>query len=262
MAAIVRVVRAVTSREQLAEFGYAILPDFLTPARVYRLTDAVESLYDAEGARAGSEFRQEPHCRRLANLVDKGALFRELIAETEVLQLVGEVLGPDYKLSSLNARSADPMSDSGQPLHADMGAVADERGFWVCNTVWMLDAFTEENGALRVVPGTHKWGRLPDVGKAEYPGEKLVTGAAGTVVVMNAHLWHGGTANRTTAPRRAIHGFYCREDKPQQQYQKALLRTETLARLTPLERKLLALDDVNNDLLSGDPERTVSGFLK
>ena len=41
-----------------------------------------------------------------------------------------------------------------------------------------------------------------------------------TVVVMNAHLWHGGTANRTSAHRRALHAFYTRWDKPQQQYQK------------------------------------------
>ena len=40
---------------------------------------------------------------------------------------------------------------------------------------------------------------------------------------MNAHLWHGGTANHSSAPRLAMHAFYCRDDKPQQQYQKQLL---------------------------------------
>ena len=48
-------------------------------------------------------------------------------------------------------------------------------------------------------------------------------------MVMNAHLWHGGTANRTAAPRLAMHAFYCRRDKPQQQYQKQLLRPEVQA---------------------------------
>ena len=145
-----------------------------------------------------------------------------------------------------------------------MAAIADERGYWVCNTIWMLDDFTPDNGATRVVPGSHKWGKRPqdvlaDPG-APYPGEVLVTGPAGGVVIMNAHLWHGGTANRTAAPRLAMHAFYCRRDKPQQQYQKRLLRPEVQAALSPELRELLALDDPLNDELSANVE-VKSGFL-
>jgi ectoine hydroxylase-related dioxygenase (phytanoyl-CoA dioxygenase family) len=88
-----------------------------------------------------------------------------------------------------------------------------------------------------------------------------VTGKAGTVVIMNTHMWHGGTANGTDRCRRALHGFYTRNDKPQQQYQKALLRPETVAALTPLQRRVLALDDAENDRLSSETTR-MSGFLK
>jgi ectoine hydroxylase-related dioxygenase (phytanoyl-CoA dioxygenase family) len=78
---------------------------------------------------------------------------------------------------------------------------------------------------------------------------------------MNAHLWHGGTANRATAPRLAMHAFYCRRDKPQQQYQKRLLRPDVQAGLTSELRALLAIDDPLNDELSANV--TVrSGFLK
>jgi ectoine hydroxylase-related dioxygenase (phytanoyl-CoA dioxygenase family) len=78
---------------------------------------------------------------------------------------------------------------------------------------------------------------------------------------MNAHLWHGGTANRTAAPRLAMHAFYCRGDKPQQQYQKSLLRAETQAGLTADARAILALDDPLNDDMSANV--TVrSGFMK
>jgi ectoine hydroxylase-related dioxygenase (phytanoyl-CoA dioxygenase family) len=78
---------------------------------------------------------------------------------------------------------------------------------------------------------------------------------------MNAHLWHGGTANRTSAPRLAMHAFYCRRDKPQQQYQKRMVRPEVQATLDADLRNLLALDDPLNDELSSSV--TVrSGFLK
>ena len=47
-----------------------------------------------------------------------------------------------------------------------------------------------------------------------------------------------------------MHAFYCRRDKPQQQYQKRLLRPEVQAALSPELRDLLALDDPLNDELS------------
>lgn len=129
----------------------------------------------------------------------------------------------------------------------------------------MLDDFTRENGATRMVPGSHRWGTRPQEvlqdPLAPHPQEVLLTGKAGSIAVMNAHMWHGGTANRTAAPRLAMHAFYCRRDKPQQQCQKQLLRPEVQARLTGEVRDILALDDPLNDALSSSV--TVrSGFLK
>ena len=78
---------------------------------------------------------------------------------------------------------------------------------------------------------------------------------------MNAHVWHGGTDNRTDHPRRAMHVYYIRGDKPQQQYQKQWVRAEVQARLSPTGRKLLALDDPRNDELSAVGSGK-SGFMK
>jgi ectoine hydroxylase-related dioxygenase (phytanoyl-CoA dioxygenase family) len=252
-------------RQQLDEQGYLVLPGFMEPGLLAALRGRIEELFAEEGDRAGAEFKQEPQSRRLANLVNKGEVFRRVIVMPAVLERVRHVLGAEMKLSSLNARSADPHSTWTQPLHADMGALPDERGYWVCNTVWMVDDFTPENGALRLVPGSHRWGRLPQAVLAEptapHPEEMLVTGTSGTVVVMNSHLWHGGTANRTAVPRTALHAFYCRRDKPQQQYQKQLLSAEVQRSLTSELREILALDDAENDRLSTEVV-VKSGFLK
>lgn len=251
--------------EQLDRDGYLVLEDFMGDRLLAELRDRVEELFLSEGDDAGSEFKQEEQTRRLANLVDKGEVFGRAIAMPEILEAVGRVLGPEFKLSSLNVRSANPQSTWVQPLHCDMAAIADERGYWVANTVWMLDDFTLENGPTRLVPGSHRWGRLPQDTladpKAPHPLEILLNGKAGSVAIMNAHLWHGGTANRTDRPRCAMHGFYARWDKPQQQYQKRLLRPEVQKGLTPELRRLLALDDPQNDELSANVTRT-SCFMK
>jgi ectoine hydroxylase-related dioxygenase (phytanoyl-CoA dioxygenase family) len=88
-----------------------------------------------------------------------------------------------------------------------------------------------------------------------------VTGRAGTVVVLNAHAWHAGTANRAGRPRTSLHAFYCRRDRPRLQDQKRLLRPEVQRRLPPELRELLALDDPLNDRLSAAVD-VRSGFLK
>lgn len=263
-------------QRQLDEQGYVILPGFMDPGLLGRLRRQVEALFTAEDDRAGSEFKQEPGCRRLANLVDKErtalapegdnephrSSFRAVLTDRRLLGYVEHVLGPEYKLSSMNVRSVNPHNGTTQPLHADMGALEDERGYWVFNSVWMLDEFTLENGPLRVIPGSHRWGRLPPEGLTDPQSEEqLVTGEAGTVVVMNAHLWHGGLANRTDRPRTALHAFFCRRDKPQQQYQKQLVRPEIQQSLDPFLRWLLALDDPLNDAVSANP-KVRSGFLK
>ena len=251
-------------RQQLDEQGWVVLDSGMGALRD-PLRERILALFAEEGDRAGSEFRTEERARRLANLVDKGDVFRRAIVLPAVLEGVRHVLGPRIKLSSLNARSADPHTDMGQPLHVDMGAIPDSSGYWVCNTIWMLDDFTPDNGPTRMVPGSHRWGTRPqdvlDDPLAPHRDEVLLTGKAGSVAVMNAHVWHGGTANRTAAPRLAMHAFYCRGDKPQQQYQKALLRPEVQAVLDPELRQILALDDPENDALSATVD-VRSGFLK
>ena len=252
-------------RQQLDDKGYIVIRDLIGPELLVALRTRIEELFAQEGRAAGSEFKQEVNAQRLANLVNKGEIFERVIETPQVLECMEHVLGSRFKLSSLNVRSADPYSDCSQPLHADSGAVADESGYWVCNSVWMLDDFTTENGAIRMVPSSQKWRRLPQDALADpvtpHPEEELLTGIAGTVVVMNAHMWHGATANRTGRKRRAMHAFYTRWDKPQQQYQKKLLSSEVQARLSPSLRKLLALDDPLNDELSSRLSGS-SGFLK
>jgi ectoine hydroxylase-related dioxygenase (phytanoyl-CoA dioxygenase family) len=252
-------------KRQLDALGYTVLENYMRPELLSELRETLDAVYEAEGDRAGSEYRIEQDTKRLANLVDKGDVFRRIIADPVVLEYVGHVIPGEFKLSSLNGRSPNPLSDWIQPLHCDVGAVADEQGFWVCNVIWILDDFTAENGATRIIPGSHHWGSLPQQvlsdPSAPYPGEVLLTAPAGSIAVVNTHAWHGATANRTGGPRRCVHAFYTRWDKPQQQFQRNMLREETKSGLSPELRRLLAIDDDLNARVSlADPMR--SGFMK
>jgi hypothetical protein len=252
-------------RRELQEQGYLILPGLIDPAWLEELREACRKLLEQEGENAGAEFRKEQNADRLANLVDKGDCFERLVSHPELLDAAASVLGPDCKLGSLNYRAALPYTDAPQPLHCDMGLVPDAQGNAVFNSIWLLDDFTPDNGATRIVPGTHRSGQIPQKVLADavapHPDEILILGRAGDVVMMNAHLWHGGTGNRTALPRRSLHGFFVRGDQPQQQYQKRLLRPETQAALSPELRKILALDDPRNDALSAAGSGR-SGFLR
>jgi len=252
-------------KRALQEDGYLILRGVMDPAWLAELRAETGRLLAEEGENAGGEFRKEAGSDRLANLVDKGETFLRLVSHPELLEAAEAVLGPDWKLSSLNYRAALPGDRSLQPLHCDMGLVPDGLGNAVFNSIWMLDDFTEENGPTRLVPGSHRSGKLPkDVladPSAPHPDEIVTLGKAGDVILMNSHMWHGGTANRTAAPRRSLHGFFVRGDQPQQQYQKRMLRAETMAGLSPLLRRVLALDDERNDALSAVGSGK-SGFLQ
>lgn len=90
-----------TELNHLDRQGYVTVEGVLDSHMLDAVRRRIEELYELEGENAGSEFRKEPGARRLANLVDKGELFQELIAIPRILDLVGHVLGPHFKLKQL-----------------------------------------------------------------------------------------------------------------------------------------------------------------
>jgi ectoine hydroxylase-related dioxygenase (phytanoyl-CoA dioxygenase family) len=159
-----------------------------------------------------------------------------------VLAAIAHVLAGEFKLSSLNSRAALP-GQGLQALHADWGKAVAPGDYYVCNSLWLLDDFTPDNGATRVVPGSQRGGKLPGDEmpdpSAPHPREVTLLAPAGTVVVVNSHTWHGGTRNISPNRRRAMHSYFCRRDQPQQLNQRQYIRPETEARLSLAARYIL-----------------------
>ena len=98
----------------------------------------------------------------------------------------------------------------------------------------MLDEFGPDNGATRVLPGSHLTGRTSSVladATAPQPGDTLVQGQQGSVCVFSSHLFHGGTLNTTDKHRNAMHGFFTRRCFSQQVDQQNALTMQTWNRL-------------------------------
>jgi ectoine hydroxylase-related dioxygenase (phytanoyl-CoA dioxygenase family) len=113
------------------------------------------------------------------------------------------VLDAGCLVSSLSSISIDP-GEQAQPIHADDQLLPLPKPHvpLVCNTMWALTDFTEENGATRVIPGSHLRDRSPVFGKPydSVPAEM----PRGSVLVWHGSLWHGGGANRTDEPRLGV----------------------------------------------------------
>ena len=147
--------------------------------------------------------------------------------------------------------------------------MADDAGPWVANVLVALTPYNDITGPLRVVPTSHLWGRLPAEGmpdpSAAHPAEVQVTCDRGDCIVMNAHTWHAGTENRSMdyeKGKAAVHLFWCRRDKPQQQHQKRLIRPEVQASMSNLGRWVVALDSEENEQTMRDHgDQTVSGAI-
>ncbi len=236
---------SAAEREFLDGNGYLPLPNVLTAERTAAMAARLDELAAAESATAGTEFKQEQGTIRLANLVDKDPLFEICFTHPRVLAAIAHVLQGDLKLSSLNGRFALP-GEGLQALHCDWKGAVTAGAFQVCNSIWLFDDFTVENGATRVVPGSQNWGETPqealDDPTAPHPDQVLLTAPAGTVVIFNSHTWHGGTLNRTEKPRRAMHSYFTRREQPQQTNQREWLSAATVQRLSPAARCVLDVE--------------------
>ena len=233
-------------KAQLDRDGFLPLPGLLSTSQVAAFNDKLAELLAAEGENAGKEVHQEAGTDRLSNLVDKAPdLFAPCYTHPRLLAGIAHVLNGDLTLSSLNARAALP-GQGLQGLHADWGKSVQPGDYAVCNSIWLLDDFTDANGATRVVPGSHRGGKMPGDVMANvtdaHPDEVKIIAPAGTVVIFNSHTWHGGTRNTTDKPRRAMHSYFCRRDQTQQLDQRKHLLPETVARLSLAARVILNVE--------------------
>ena len=183
--------------QALDEDGYAVVPHALDAASVVRLRQA----FDHAPAQSSGTQHVE-----ITDATPEAASWRALEHHPVLSAAAKHVLPHPYCLAGMHGRN--PLPGFGQQgLHSDWPRGPDGNAVML-TALWMLDDFTVENGATRVVPGSHRITRplAKELAQplAKHPGEKVVVGRAGSVLMFNAYLWHSGRRNDSTGPRRAV----------------------------------------------------------
>ena len=200
--------------EHFFKHGYVVVPNVLSAEKCAYFRQLLEGNYAdyaqhyATASSDKGSLSDKSNEKVVFNLHNKSLDWFALFEHPQILSIVSAALqqgsyqqAEPYYLNNISAR-CPLLGNPGQQLHIDSGLP----GVNYClkaNVVWLLDDFTEQNGATRIVPGSHTWTSFPPNGE-RHPDEIIVTGSEGSALVFNANLWHGGCANITNSSRWAL----------------------------------------------------------
>ena len=202
-----RVVEGLAVSEHVAECleqGFSVIPEFISAAEI----DAIRSSFDTEvpmtemraiGTDTGKTLRAH-------NLLAKTRSVDHLFIDARVRALVEGILGSRVQVNVTTLFNLLP-GETRQFLHQDDGLwpIPRPHPSFVCNLLIALDDFDLENGCTHLVPYSHKWfDRKVDQEIETFRVEMK----AGSMLMWEGGLWHGGGAN--TSKTRARLGFFMR----------------------------------------------------
>jgi ectoine hydroxylase-related dioxygenase (phytanoyl-CoA dioxygenase family) len=258
----------VLMQENLDQFGYCLIKDALSPEiltsiqqRMIEQAELEQKLHSHK-----NPANTDPVNQWVGMLLNKGQAFFHLIEHENCMQLLAYMLGDNFLISCVDAQIQHPGATD-MPLHTDQWwmppPISTEqvrsrpaeraRGQrhslqWQksnkpiadiaeANVMWMITEFTENNGATRVVPGSHLSGNQPDPGIPHPVPTVAATGPPGTAIAFDGRLWHGGAANHTTRSRYGITTAGCGPQFRQIENYSRGMRPEVFAQL---DAKVLA----------------------
>ncbi len=189
----------------LQDNGYAVIDGLVDGSVMTTLTNDLAPYFAATEIGAGDNRTKRIHSRILAS----SPTLQDLAAHPVMLGVLDTMLGPNcvrYQISSVQGIEVHPGAGD-QNLHRDddIFRLPHPHPCFEVNIMWAVTDFTTENGATRVVPGSHRLATSdhPDPADA-VPAEM----PAGSILMWQGATWHGAGANRTQTPRIGLYTGY------------------------------------------------------
>jgi ectoine hydroxylase-related dioxygenase (phytanoyl-CoA dioxygenase family) len=205
--------------EEIAKQGYTIVRDAIEPELVRDLVDRIREIAKETEAAPRGNPAEGYATLRTYNLLARGEVIQRMPVHENVLPIVEGVLDDGCLISGMTAIDIGP-GEVPQPIHPDdlVMNIPKPHPPLQCTTLWALTDFTGPNGATRIIPNSHLKDHNPEFG-TEYesiPAEM----SAGSVLIIDGSLWHGGGANTTENEfRLGVNLQYCAGWVRQQQNQ-------------------------------------------
>ncbi len=185
---------------RLLDDGYVVVSGMMSPDDVQAARADLSRVLEA--TKTGRNAFEGFSTQRVYALFAKTRTFDAAATHPLLLDVLDRVLG-HYQLSAPVGIRIGP-GEKAQILHCDdvIYPLPKPHPPVVVNTMWPLDPFTEENGATRFVPGSHRW--EPERHPVEGDPVSSAVMMPGSAMFYLGSLWHGGGANQTDRPRLGV----------------------------------------------------------
>ena len=225
-------------RKDFEQWGYCLIEDGTSPEQTRALRARIEEQAAAERALGIAYLMQAQ--QHVWALVNKGEVFVRCMSHEPdavqagplIEQLLDEALGSGWHHLSFISNISYPECHP-QGMHQDQSLAAPYQFLdapILVNTVYILQDVNEENGGTLIVPGSHKlycdgggtFGKIPRPINLEAP--------AGTIMLMDGRVLHGGAVNRSDHLRYIITNSVVRPFIRQQESFHLTIRPDILQR--------------------------------
>ena len=230
------------TRAQIDRFweqGYIVTENAVTPVQLEALNAQLDGWIEESRGHTGnfgetvdgkarfdleaSHTPERPRLRRINNPVEVSEVYRDVMINAHLVDMVADLIGPDVKFHHCKINVKMPGSTQEVRWHQDDPIEPHTNDDEVIALLMLTDV-TMENGALQVVPSSHRERYSlyqNDLYTGEISAEDMeallpravpVTGRAGDVCIAHTWMVHGSGANGTDQARSLFVSDYTAAD--------------------------------------------------